>query len=51
MNTPPAAQAIAGCMGQVLLMAALGQSFSLSSTPIWVQKLAIALSVDPEAVA
>lgn len=40
---PPAAQAIAGVMGQVLLLARTGQSFALSSTPIWVRELAIAL--------
>lgn len=33
---PPAAQAIAGVMGQVLLMARSGQTFALSNTPIWV---------------
>ena len=43
---PPAAQAIAGVMGQVLLLAATGQTFSLESTPIWVRELAIALAVD-----
>lgn len=48
---PPAAQAIAGEMGRALLGAVLGQSFSLSSTPIWVRELAIALSVHPEATA
>ncbi len=44
---PPAAAAVAGVMGQVLLMAAAGTTFALSSTPIWVRELAIALSVDP----
>jgi len=43
---PPAAQAIAGIMGQVLLMARSGQTFALSSTPVWVQPLALALTVD-----
>ena len=43
---PPAAQAIAGVMGQVLLLAATGQTFSLESTPIWVREMAIALAVD-----
>jgi site-specific DNA-cytosine methylase len=43
---PPAAQAIAGVMGQVLLMARSGQTFALSSTPIWVRQVALALTVD-----
>lgn len=43
-----AATAMAGVMGQVLLMAVAGVSFSLSSAPIWVRRLAIALSVAPE---
>lgn len=43
---PPAAQAIAGVMGTVLLLAATGQTFALSSTPIWVREIAIALGVD-----
>ncbi|HNB06106.1 MAG TPA: DNA cytosine methyltransferase [Thauera aminoaromatica] len=47
---PPAAQAIAGVMGQVLLMARSGQTFALSSTPVWVRPVALALTVDGEAV-
>ena len=47
---PPAAQAIAGVMGQVLLMARSGQTFALSSTPIWVRQVALALTVDGETV-
>ncbi len=43
---PPAAQAIAGVMGQVLLLAATGQTFALSSTPIWVRPFTAALSID-----
>ena len=43
---PPAAQAIAGVMGQVLLLAATGTTFVLSGTPIWVRDVAIALGVD-----
>lgn len=43
---PPAAQAIAGVMGQVLLMARSGQTFALSSTPIWVRPVALALTVN-----
>jgi site-specific DNA-cytosine methylase len=42
---PPAAQAIAGVMGQVLLMARSGQTFALSSTPIWVRPVALALTL------
>lgn len=43
---PPAAQAIASMMGETLLLAWLGESFVLSSTPIWVRNVAIAISVD-----
>jgi len=43
---PPAAQAIAGVMGQVLLLAATGTTFTLASTPIWVREVAIALGVE-----
>lgn len=42
----PAAQAVAGVMGETLLLAWSGETFTLGSTPIWVQPLAIALSVD-----
>lgn len=47
---PPAAQAIAGVMGQVLLMARSGQTFALSSTPVWVRPVALALTIEGEAV-
>jgi len=40
-----AAQAIADLMGQTLLLAWSGESFALSAQPIWVQPIAIALSV------
>ena len=40
-----AARAIASVMGQTLLLAWSGQTFMLSATPIWVQPVAIALSV------
>ncbi|MEJ8571287.1 DNA cytosine methyltransferase [Microbaculum marinum] len=43
---PPAAQAIAGVMGRTLLQAWAGETFMLSSTPIWVRDVAVALSVD-----
>ncbi len=42
---PPAARAIAGVMGQVLLLAWSGETFALGSTPIWVRPVAVALSV------
>ena len=42
---PPAAQAIAGVMGQTLLLAWSGETFMLGSTPIWVHPIEIALSV------
>lgn len=34
---PPAAQAIAGVMGEVLILTALGETFSMSPQPVWVQ--------------
>ena len=47
-----AAQAIAETMGRTLLMADAGETFMLSSVPIWVRPLAIALSVaQPEEAA
>ncbi|MDA8152332.1 MAG: DNA cytosine methyltransferase [Acidithiobacillus sp.] len=42
---PPAAQAIAGVMGQTLLLAWSGETFALNAMPIWVQPVAVALSV------
>ena len=44
---PPAAQAIAGVMGQTLLLAWSGETFMLNAMPIWVQPVAVALSVSP----
>lgn len=41
-----AAAAIFSVMGETLLRARIGQSFRLSSSPIWVHPLAIAVSVD-----
>jgi site-specific DNA-cytosine methylase len=41
----PAASAIASEMGRTLLLAWSGESFALSSTPIWVRPVAVALSV------
>lgn len=41
----PAAAAIASEMGRTLLLAWSGESFSLGSTPIWVRRVAVALSV------
>lgn len=42
---PPAAQAIAGVMGQTLLLAWSGETFMLNAMPIWVKPVAVALSV------
>lgn len=42
---PHAAQAIADMMGETLLLSWAGETFMLSSQPIWVQPVAVALSV------
>ncbi|MBW7902988.1 MAG: DNA cytosine methyltransferase [Rhodocyclaceae bacterium] len=42
---PAAAEAIASTMYQTLLLAWSGETFLLSSTPIWVRPVAVALSV------
>lgn len=42
---PKAAEAIAGVMGTTLLLAWSGETFMLSSQPIWVKPIAIGLSV------
>lgn len=42
---PAAAEAIAGVMGTTLLLAWSGETFLLSSQPIWVRPVAMALSV------
>lgn len=42
---PPSAEAIAGVMGDTLLLAWSGVTFHLSATPIWVRNIAAALSV------
>lgn len=44
---PAAAQAIADEMARTLLLAALGDDFVLSATPVWVQPYATAVSVPP----
>lgn len=44
---PKAAEAIASVMGTTLLLAWSGESFMLSSQPIWVKPIAIGLSVKP----
>jgi len=41
---PRAAQAIAGVMGRALLGAWQGETFALSSAPIWVRPVAVAIS-------
>lgn len=43
---PAAAEAIAGVMGTTLLLAMTGETFLLSSAPIWVRDVAVGLSVD-----
>lgn len=43
---PDAAEAIAGVMGTTLLLAMTGETFMLSSSPIWVRNIALGLSVD-----
>ncbi|KUY79139.1 DNA cytosine methyltransferase [Burkholderia cepacia] len=45
---PDAAQAIAEVMGTTLLLAESGETFQLSSTPVWVRPIAIALTVSPQ---
>lgn len=42
---PPSAQAVASVMGTALLLSRSGQTFALGGEPIWVQRLAAALSV------
>jgi hypothetical protein len=42
---PAAAEAIASEMGRTLLLAMSGETFQLSSAPIWVRPVAMALSV------
>ena len=42
---PPAAEAIASMMGETLLLARTGETFRLSSTPIWVRNIAVSVSV------
>lgn len=43
---PDAAAAVAGVMGTTLLLAMTGETFMLSSQPIWVRDVAIGLSID-----
>jgi hypothetical protein len=47
---PEAAAAIAGVMGTTLLLAWSGETFMLSSMPIWVRPVAVALSVQQPGV-
>lgn len=46
---PAAARAIAEEMGRTLLLTWTGQTFALSSTPIWVRDVAVAMSLPGEA--
>lgn len=48
---PDAAEAIGSMMGETLLLAWSGETFTLSSTPIWVRPVAMALSVQHNEVA
>lgn len=48
---PAAAEAIAHVMGTTLLLAAQGETFMLSSMPIWVRPVAVGLSVAQQEVA
>lgn len=47
----PAAEAIASVMGTTLLLAWSGETFQLSAMPVWVQPIAIAISLKSEAIA
>lgn len=51
MVPPPSAQAIANLMGETLLLAWSGVTFTLSTAPIWVRNVAVALSVRPQEIA
>jgi hypothetical protein len=42
---PPAAQAIAGVMGETLLLAWTGETFTLNAMPVWVRPVAVALAI------
>lgn len=46
---PEAAKAIADTMGTTLLLAWSGESFMLSAMPIWVQQIAVGISLDQAA--
>lgn len=43
---PESAKAIASMFADVILRAKMGETFSLSATPIWVRPLAIVVSID-----
>ena len=42
---PPAAQAIASVMAETMLLAMTGETFVLSSTPVWVRDIATAIAL------
>jgi site-specific DNA-cytosine methylase len=42
---PAAAEAVASCMGRAILAALTGETFRLSSEPVWVRPVAIALQM------
>ncbi len=46
---PDAAEAIAGVMARTLLLAKQGETFLLSSMPVWVRPIAVGLTMDAQA--
>lgn len=48
MVPPPAAEAVGSVMADVLLRAWAGETFALSSLPIWVRNVGVALSLKPQ---
>jgi site-specific DNA-cytosine methylase len=44
---PAAARAIAGVIGQTILLARTGETFILSATPVWVRDVAVAITLAP----
>jgi hypothetical protein len=46
-----ASKAMAETIGETLLLAGMGETFTLSSKEIWVKPLALALSVDTNQLA
>ena len=46
---PDAAEAIAGVMARTLLLAKQGETFLLSSMPVWVRPIAVGLTMEAQA--